>query len=107
VGQTFLKSAIRVCLGELGDQRRRRREQHRVAGDDRLTSDRDSQMRLADPRRSSVILPGVLGRRRGFRIRIIRGAAEWSPCWAPSGTLVRSILSFASLTERFRCCQDG
>ncbi len=49
VDQALLEPAIRICFGELGDQRRRRREQHRVAGHDRLTSDRDGQMRLADP----------------------------------------------------------
>jgi hypothetical protein len=40
VGQTFLEPAIRVRFGELRDQRGRRREQHRVAGHDRIASDR-------------------------------------------------------------------
>ena len=49
VRQAFLQPAVGVRLGELRHQGRRRREQHRITGDDRLASDRHGEMRLADP----------------------------------------------------------
>jgi hypothetical protein len=41
----------------LGDQRRCRHKQHRIAGQDRLAADRHGQVRLADAGRASEILP--------------------------------------------------
>jgi hypothetical protein len=46
--QTFLQSAVGERLRQLRHQRRRRREQHGVAGHDCLAPDRHRQMRLAD-----------------------------------------------------------
>ena len=43
---------------EASGQRRRRRELHRVSGQDRFARERDRQVRLADARRSSNIVPG-------------------------------------------------
>src|SRR5438874_1876061 len=44
----LLEPTLRVRLGERGDERRRRREQHRVALADRGPAERDGEMGLAD-----------------------------------------------------------
>ncbi len=52
VGQLFLEPPFAMGLGQLRDQRRRRREQDRVAGDDGFAPERDRQMSLAHARRA-------------------------------------------------------
>jgi hypothetical protein len=48
VGQAVLDPAFAMRLGELGHQRRRPDELHRIAGQDRLAPDCYRKVRLAD-----------------------------------------------------------
>lgn len=52
VREPLLEPALAMGLGQLGDERRRRREQDRVAGDDGFPPDGDGQMGLADAGRA-------------------------------------------------------
>ena len=51
VRQPLLQPALGMRLGQCATKRRRRCEQHRVAGEDRLAAERHGEVRLADPGR--------------------------------------------------------
>ena len=72
VSEAILEPALAMRLGQLRHQGRRCSEQHRIAGQDRLAPDRDCQMRLADARRGSDMLPDTRGRTRRFTTLFIR-----------------------------------
>ena len=48
-GEPFLEPGVGMRLGEAGDQRRGRDEEHRVVLPDRFAAERDREMGLADP----------------------------------------------------------
>jgi hypothetical protein len=87
-------------LGKARDQRRRRGELHRVPGQDRLSPQRDRQVRLADSGRTSVIMPGVCDLRWRSFTRSIRDAERQSSLSPASGLGVRRILLSDNLTPR-------
>src|SRR3954453_14789154 len=50
--QFLVQAPLAMCFGEASDQRRRRGELDRITGQDRLSPERDRQVRLADARRT-------------------------------------------------------
>jgi hypothetical protein len=66
-------------------------EQHAIAGIDHGMAERGGEMRFANARRSSVILPGVRHARSGLAIRSTRSAAIWWRLSVLSDTQVSNI----------------
>jgi hypothetical protein len=59
LGEPLLQLPLRMPSDQCRHQRRRRREQHRVAMPDRLAPECDGQVRLADTGRTRGILPNI------------------------------------------------
>ena len=98
--QLLVETLLSMRLGEPRDQRHGRRELHRVAGQDCLATERDGKVRLADPRRTSVIMPGVWDLRSRSSTRSIPDAEPWWLCSPASSLRVRRISLSGSLMER-------
>jgi len=72
-----------------------------------LVAERAGDPALANPGRSSVILPGVRRLKSESGIRFIRAAARRWRWWAPSAMRASSTSSSANRIERWRCCRRG
>ena len=96
--QFLVQAPLAVRLREARGQRRRRRELHRVSGQDRLSPERDRQVRLADTWRTSVTMPGVWDLRCRSSTRSIPDVDTWWAFSAASNTVARSTSSSGSQT---------